>query len=129
MVARRAPPARVERRTPVYDSQEDEGGLGAGDQRSVECGGTEDEAGGDASLSQMGAEGREVGGADGGVPSQAGDQDALVPGGTVHGPGQFEEIAALGLGQARVAMDPEVGHRESRLAQLAPDEDLQGLRR
>src|SRR5260370_37883627 len=123
MVARRAPPARVERRTPVYDSQEDEGGLGAGDQRSVECGGTEDEAGGDASLSQMGAEGRDVGGADGGVPSQAGDQDAPLPGRTRHGPGPVAGITAVGVRPARVAMDPEVGPRGTPLSQL-PHHDV-----
>jgi len=128
-VAGRAPPARVEGRPAVGDAEEREGAVPSGCQGvRLEVGGAEEDTGVDAGFLQVIPERLHLSAPDRRVLPPAGDQSPPLPTGAAHPAFELEEISPLGLGKHSASMDPQLGHLEPNLAQLAHDEDLEIFR-
>src|SRR5437773_1581118 len=125
-----APPARVERRSPVRDAKQGEGAVVGGVQgfRRKRRRGKKD-SGLDTRFREVLPERFDLGPPDERVLSPAADERPALPVGSAHYAFQFKEIAWFGVDLRRAPMEAQSGHLETDFPQFAHHEDLEILGR
>src|SRR2546426_238816 len=125
-----APPARVERRSPVRNAQQGEGTVLGGAQGFRREGrrGKED-PGLDTRFREVLPEGFDVGAPDERLLSPTADERQALPVGSAHYAFELKKIAGLGVYLGRAPMEAQGRHLEADFPQLAHHEDLEILGR